>query len=420
MMGTNSNSTMATRVARTLITTCAVAGTLLAAGCQRQEREITEATGDLAAVVEGNNQFAVDLHGAAGQGNVFFSPFSINAALSMVYAGAEGETEQQIADVLGVTVDEETWHVSMGALFDDLVGQHHRGYTLHGANAFWGQENAPFHAAFVDTLENRYLAPLQLVDFEGQSGQATEDINGWVSDQTRGKIEDLFKPGDINAYTKFVLANAIYFKSDWIDTFDEDLTRERDFFVTLDETVSVPQMTQLEYFPYTVDEQVQVLEMPYEDDELAMLIVLPLQVDGLAAVEAELSARKLDLWIDDLVSQEVDVTMPTFEMRHELPLRDTLEALGLTDGFDQASADFSGIVDLEDMNGNYYLHAARHQAYVKVDEKGTEAAAATGFAGGDDDDAAYPEFIADHPFLYLIRDKLTGAILFMGRVEDPS
>ncbi len=399
---------------------CVGASLLLGAGCQRHDREITEATGDMAAVVEGNNQFAVDLYQTADGGNLFFSPFSINAALSMVYAGAEGETETQIADALGVTVDEAAWHDNLGALFDDLVGPHHRGYTLHGANAFWGQETAPFLDPFVDVLENSYLAPLQLADFETGSAEAREDINSWVSKQTKGKIDELFKSGDINGYTKFVLANAIYFKADWVDTFDEDLTRDQDFFVDPDQTVRVPLMTQLESFPYTEDEQVQVLEMPYEDDELAMLIVLPLELDGLDAVEADLSAERLAGWVEEMYSQEVDVTLPTFEMSHELPLVDALEALGVTDAFDQTAADFTGIVDAEDMDGAYYLHAARHKAYVKVDEKGTEAAAATGFAGGDDDDAAYPEFIADHPFLYLIRDRLTGAILFMGRVENPA
>ncbi len=399
---------------------CAGAALLLSVGCERQDREITEATGDMATVVEGNNQLAVDLYQVAGDGNVFFSPFSINAALSMVYAGAEGETEQQIADALGVTVDEAAWHQNMGALFDDLVGQHHRGYTLHGANAFWGQDGAPFLEPFVDVLENEYLAPLQLVDFEGASGEAAEDINRWVSKQTKGKIEELFKPGDINGYTKFVLANAIYFKADWIDTFEEDRTRDVDFFVEPDQAVRVPMMTQLEAFPYTEDEQVQVLEMPYEDDELAMLIVLPNDLDGLDAVEADLSAERLDGWVEDLVTQDVDVSVPRFEMRHELALDDALEALGIVDAFEQSAADFTGIVDAADMNGAYYLHAARHQAYVKVDEKGTEAAAATGFAGGDDDDADYPLFIADHPFVYVIRDKLTGAVLFMGRVENPS
>jgi len=397
-----------------------LAATLLAAGCQRHDREVTEATGDMAAVVAGNNEFAVDLYRAAGDGNVFFSPFSINAALSMVYVGAQGETERQIADALHVTVDEDAWHDNMGALFDDLVGQHHRGYTLHGANAFWGQENAPFLERFVDTLENAYRAPLQVVDFEGDASGAADDINGWVSDQTRGKIEELFKAGDINAYTKFVLANAIYFKADWVDTFDEDRTRDQDFYLTPDQVVRVPLMTQLEHFPYTEDESVQVLEMPYEDDELSMVIVLPLADDGLAEVEAGLTAGQLDGWIADLVDQEVDVTLPTFEMRQELPLKETLESLGVEDAFAELEADFTGIVDADEMNGNYHLHAARHQAYVKVDEKGTEAAAATGFAGGDDDDAAYPFFIADHPFLYLIRDKLTGTVLFMGRVADPS
>jgi serpin B len=404
---------------RTLLPLAALS-LVAAAGC-RDDREITSAEGDMAVVVEGNNRFAVDMYqaNAATEGNLFFSPFSIDIALSMVYAGAEGETEAQIATALGVD-DEDTWHDNLAALTGDLCGEHHRAYSLYAANGTWGQEGVPFLDDFAGLMDTAYGAPIEEVDFMGDADGVTDVINSWVSDETRGAIDELFEAGDLDAYTRLVLANAIYFEADWATQFDKGDSYDQDFTLVDGSAASVPMMHATEEFGFAAVDGARLLEMPYEDEELSMVVVLPDEVDGLADLEASLTAETLADWIAQLHTGDVITALPTVELEHELPLQENLEALGMVDAFDALAADFTGIVDAGDMAANYYVSAARHKAYVKVDEEGTVAAAATGLAVSDL--AAAPsenEFIADHPFIFLIRDMLTDTILFMGRVEDP-
>jgi len=395
---------------------------LVTTGCE-QPREITSADGEMGVIVEGNNELAVGLYDFASQteGNVFFSPFSINAALSMVYAGAEGDTETQIADALLVD-DEDAWHDNLGALLDDLSGEHYRPYTLHTANRVWGQEDVPLHDSFVDVMEDDYLAPVETEDFRTDAEGARNRINDWTKKQTKGHIEELFGSGDMTTNTKLVLVNAIYFKADWEHKFPKSDTYDGSFTLADGSQTSTPLMRiEEESFPYYEDEDVQVIELPYKGEELGMVVVLPTDEAGLPALEAALTAGQLATWIDATGdwTPEANVHLPSFEMDYELPLRDALEYLGMTDMFDEQLADFTGIFTGEGLQGNVYVNAARHKAYVKVDEQGTTAAAATGIAMQDLAAAQSIEFVADHPFLFLIRDRLTGAILFMGRIEDP-
>jgi len=395
---------------------------LLLPGCARDPRLITEAVGDMAVVVEDNNAFAVDLYQAARDepGNLFFSPFSVNAALSMLLAGAEGQTEQQIADVLHVGLDEQAWHDNLAALFADLSGEHGRGYTLLSANAVWGQEGVPFRQDFADLMEISYGAPIRSVNFTADPGAVTDEVNDWVADQTRGHIDPLFQPGDIDDLTRLVLANAIYFEADWASRFDAASTSQQPFTRSDGSTVQVPMMSQESELGYGWDEGLQILELPYEDDEISMVILLPEEADGLPALEEALTAEALAGWLDGLGSVEVAAQIPSFELEAELPLSELLMALGMVDAFDQGAADFTGLVAAEDMGGNWCVQASRHKAWVQVDEAGTTAAAATGVAVGLRSVSGPTTFVADHPFLFLIRDMLTGAVLFVGRVEDPS
>ncbi len=398
-------------------------GLLMATGCE-QPREITSADGEMGVVVEGNNELAVGLYDfAAGTpGNVFFSPFSINAALSMVYAGAETGTETQIADALLVD-DEDAWHENLGALLDDLSGQHYRPYTLHTANQVWGQQDVPLLDSFTGVMEEDYLAPVEVEDFRSDADGARKRINGWVEDQTKGHIEDLFQSGDMTTNTKLVVANAIYFKADWEHKFPKGDTYDGSFTLADGSQIQTPLMRseEEENYPYYEDDDVQVVEIPYKGEELGMVVVLPRDELGLPDVEANLTAAQLTDWIDATGdwSPEVNIHLPSFEMDYELPLKEALESLGMTDMFDPELADFTGIFTGEGLQGNVYVNAARHKAYVKVDEQGTTAAAATGIAMQDLAAVQSVEVVADHPFLFLIRDRLTGAILFMGRIEDP-
>jgi serpin B len=384
-------------------------------GCT-QPRTVTAVDADLAVVVEGNNGFALDLfqEAALEEGNLFFSPFSITAALSMVYAGAEGDTQVEIEEAMGVE-DEALWHANLGMLFDDLVGKHHRAYTLNGANRVWAQDDLGIQADFEDLMNEAYNAPVERMDIAGDPDGATESINRWVSRQTEGFIPELFEKGDISAATMLVLCNAVYFEADWAEQFEEDSTASGTFHAPGGD-VQVPLMHNTATYGYAEVDGLQIAELPYEGDELSMVILLPGGMDELYDLEADLTAADLASMMEQLGNQQVAVTLPRFTMDYELPLKDSLRALGIERLFDASAADLSGIL----AGGGLYIEAARHKAYVDVFEQGTRAAAATGF--GADLSAApdYVDFTADRPFLFLIRDRLTDSILFMGRVEDPS
>lgn len=393
-------------------------------GC-RSPRTLVSLDADQQLVVDGHNDFAVELYQASSayEGNVFLSPFSITAGLSMVYAGAEGDTETQIADAMGV-VDEDVWHETMGALVQDLSGNRHRGYTLHTANAVWGQDSVPFQEAFSDRMADTYGAPIEEIDFASDPEGARQEINGWVADNTDDIIQDAFAAGDIHTLTRMVLANAVFFQADWASQFDEDDTQDRDFTLASGESVQVPTMCQetevYGHFAWDTEgePETSVLRMPYEDEELSFIAILPGSHDGLAELEADLTGEALDSLIADTEDrEEAWVCLPRFEVDYELPLIDVLVDVGIEDLFDAEAADLTGITAQENMADNYYVDVARHRAYVEVNEQGTRAAAFTGFAVADKGGGA--SFVADHPFLYLIRDDLTGTILFMGRMEDP-
>jgi serpin B len=398
------------------IALCSSVLLLTAIGCA-QPRVVTTVDADMAVVVDGNNDFAVDLYQQAAlePGNLFFSPFSITAALSMVYAGTEGETEAEVAAAMGV-VDEPLWHDNLGLLFDDLVGNHHRAYTLSGANRVWSQDGLELAPAFEDLMVDAYNAPVESMDISADPDAATAHINKWVKRQTKGFIPELFEKGDISGATMVVLCNAVYFEGDWAEQFEEDNTQDGAFRTLDGGERSVPLMNNTADYGYAELDGLKIAELPYDGDELSMVVLLPDSDDGIYDLEADLSAGALTEMMDQLSYGEVAMTLPSFTMDYELPLKDTLRALGITSLFQDGVADLSGMIP----GGGLYIEAARHKAYVDVFEQGTRAAAATGFGA---DFTAMPEtsvFTADHPFVFLIRDTLTGSILFMGRVEDPS
>lgn len=389
---------------------------LTAIGCA-QPRVVTTVDADMAVVVDGNNGFAMDMYQQAAlePGNLFFSPFSITAALSMVYAGAEGDSEAEVAAAMGVA-DEALWHDNLGLLFDDLVGKHHRAYTLNGANRVWGQDGLALVPEFEDLMADAYNAPVERIDIGGDPDKATDRINGWVDRQTRGFIPELFEKGDISAATVVVLCNAVYFEGDWAEQFEEDNTRDGEFRTLDGGSLQAPLMHNTATYGYAELDGLKIAELPYEGEELSMVVLLPDADDGIYELEADLSAETLADMIAQIDHGEVEMALPTFTMDYELPLKSTLRALGIESMFDPAAADLGGMVP----GGGLYIEAARHKAYVDVFEHGTRAAAATGFGA---DLTAMPEtnvFTADHPFVFLIRDMLTDSILFMGRVEDPS
>lgn len=393
----------------------------------RVARVVTSADGDIGVMVGGHNDFSWELYAQlreeAEEGNVFFSPFSVTSALGMTLAGAEGTTQEEMAQALHVTGDEAVWHSSLGALTRDLNGDLHRGYTLHIANRLFGQEGYPFEADFLAICADDYGAPLEEWDFISDPEGGRQRVNAWVEEQTQDRIVDLLPEGSVNDGTRLVLANAIYFLADWATAFDPDDTADATFTRLDGSTVTVPMMNMnLEDLEeHSIETgwtaEAGVLRMPYKDDEVSMVVLVPHEVDGLPDLEAGLDAS---VWADALGSlsvSDVPIGLPRLEIDYKTNLIPHLQALGVEAAFDSGAADFTGIATPPE-DGNLYITGAFHQAFVKVDEAGTEAAAATGVVVGNDSEPM--PIIADRPFLFVIQDDLTGAILFIGRVTDPA
>ncbi len=384
----------------------------------RQARKVTSLA---PAVLSGDDAFAWSIYGELSKqpGNLFFSPFSIESALGMTYAGARGETAKQMHDVLHVGVDDATFHAQLGGLARDLSGDKGRGYTLYVANRQFGQEGYAFHQDYTDLLKADYGAELQPVDFAGDPEGARKQVNGWVDNVTHGTIPSLMPPSSIQSTTVLVLANAIYFKAAWTKSFDSKLTQDAPFHRADGSTVTVPMMhrsgslkcTEPNLNPDPSVSTAEVIELPYADNEVSMLVAVPATVDGLPAMEAQLSNGWLDGEVKKLATCDMTLGLPRFTMKWHASLVPSLEDLGMTDAFQ--NADFSGIAD-----ESLFVQAVEHSAYVQVDEHGTTAAAATGVSVGKH--AGPLSYDVDRPFLLVIRDKLTGTLLFIGRVEDPT
>ena len=375
-------------------------------------------------LVAGSNEFAFDLYRALAteDGNLFYSPYSISLALAMTYAGARGETEQEMADTLHFTLPQDRLHPAFNGLDLELAsrgqgaeGTDEEGFRLNIANAIWGQEGYSFLERFLDTLAENYGAGLRIVDFEREAEKARVTINDWVADETEGKIRDLIPPGVIDDLTRLVLTNAIYFNAAWLSPFQEPNTEDGPFHTLDGREVQVPMMSQLASFGYAEGEGYQAVELPYDGEALSMVVLLP-DAGEFEAFEGRLNADLFSSLAEDLTRRQVVLTMPRFKYESTFSLSDALKELGMPTAFTEF-ADFSGM----NGEGGLYIQDVLHKAFVSVDEKGTEAAAATAVVVGTTS-APSPdvELTIDRPFVFLIRDIQTGAVLFAGRVLDPT
>jgi serpin B len=383
-------------------------------------------TADQNALVQGGAAFALDLYGqlASRPGNLFFSPYSVSSALAMTYGGAAGQTAEQMAKTLHLDLPSPRLHAAFGALNQALnVGGQKGGYSLSVANALWGQRGSEFLAPFRDLVRTGYGAGLRVLDFRDDAEGARKTINDWVAVHTNGKIKDLIAPGVLDRLTRLVLTDAIYFKGDWEREFQRQRTSDQLFYVKPGQTIQAPLMTQVADFGYLEGEGFQAVEMVYRGGDVALVAFLPRERFGLAALEKGLSADSLRLWLGRLQDQRVAVHFPRFKMTEQFALAGQLQALGMLDAF-SSKADFSLMNgkrpgDLEALS----ISDVIHKAFVEVNEQGTEAAAATAVvmkrAMAMRPGPPVPEFRADHPFLFLIRDRRSGAILFLGRVVEP-
>ena len=377
----------------------------------------TSLSDQLLSTVAGNTQFALNLYAQlrVNPGNLFFSPYSISTALAMTYAGVREETEAQMAQVLHFTEQAKTHRVfaQLRARMEEIDRADVN--NLRIANRLWPHQRYPFLQPFLDICREEYAAPPVPVDYN-EPDAARQIINDWVAQETEDKIRELITPGILNALTRLVLVNAIYFKGNWASQFDKAKTETAPFWIGPSESIDAPLMQQQATFPYGETANVQIVELPFVGDDLALVVLLPRERDGLRKIEESLSAPDLHSWLRRLRPREVDLCLPRFRVNSSFRLDSTLRALGMADAFDDAKADFSG------MDGEKWLYIAAvlHQAYMEANEEGAEAAAATAVVMKLRSLPPPPAIVrADHPFLFLLREKQTGSLLFMGRVVNP-
>lgn len=378
-----------------------------------------------------NNRFASDLYMTLAKNpdnaghNLFYSPFSISSALAITGEGAKGKTRDEIFTVFHFpgndTVREEGF-----ARINEGINTADTGYTLSTANALWAEKSYPFLPAFTSIARKYYSAEVMNLDFKNTPEESRATINQWVEQKTEDKIRDLLPSGSIDPLTRLVITNAVYFKGTWAEPFDPTLTKEADFRIGTGPSVKVQMMENTgsgARYPYAETDTVQYIELPYiynSTKALSMIVILP-KGDDLKPAEAVLNDNNLSALQGSAVSQRVNLYLPKFRMDTEYSLPETLSAMGMPTAFTGGAADFSGM----DGTKNLYISDVIHKAFIDVNEEGTEAAAATAVVmdlamaapGGN---PPVPEFRADHPFVFLIKDKETGTILFIGRVANPA
>jgi serpin B len=377
-----------------------------------------------AAAADAINRTAFDLFNqisAHSTGNIAFSPYSLATALTMAFAGARGQTAQQMATVLHLLPEGNQVAADFGALLQAINGNgQDRPYELSTADALWSQQGLPIDPSFMQTMQNDYGAPLNTVDFINQTEAARQAINAWAAQETNGLIQNLLPPGSVDPNTRLVLTNAAYFQGDWASPFQT--VAPGDFSTASGQTVSAQMMNQVSPFDYADGGTFQALSMNYQGGDLSMVVLLPEDPNGLPALQQQLTADSLGATLARMNTQAVNVTLPAFQTSDTLDLGQALSDLGMPAAFGNA-ADFSGIAGAP---GQLAIRNVIQKAVVTVNKEGTEAAAATAVTVGGTFMVAGPLppppviFDADHPFLYLIRDNQTGAILFMGRVNDPT
>lgn len=383
---------------------------------------------DVKAAADGVTAFAGDLYAQlrAEKGNLIVSPYSISAAVGMTAAGAEGDTLDQMRQTLHLPAADKI-PGGVGGLMAAVAEPPKNARSkpeLNVANAIWAQQGYPWKKEYVDRANAGFKAGVRDLDFRADPEAARAVINRWVEDQTKERIKDLVPPRAIDQGTKMVLTNAIYFKARWLETFNKANTKPAEFTKSDGSKVRTPLMYQKDKFALAETDALQVLRMPYDGGTTAMYVILPRKADALADVEKQLTGETLAKWTapGERV-EDVKVWFPKFKFTRPTELADTLAKMGMADAFSPQKANFKGMTDNPE---GLFISRVIHKAFVEVDEVGTEAAAATAvvLAPASAPRPVQPpppkEFKADHPFLFVIKHEPTGAVLFLGRVEDPT
>jgi serpin B len=373
-------------------------------------------------VAVGNNELAVDLYKKLTKKNenLFFSPYSISTALAMTYTGAKGTTAKQMEKTLHFNIKNEVLHRGFNQLMRDLDSRSKTGnYQLDIANRIWIQKGLNVEKNFLNTVDRYYSAGIESLNFFGDPENSRKIINNWVENKTRSKIKDLIPKRGVSQSTEMVLTNAIYFLGNWHLKFDERRTRRLPFHITTSKKLDILMMNKEANFKYKKEKDLQVLELPYKGQDLSMLILLPDKIDGITKLEKEISYKNLKRWTSGLAFQNVWLTLPKFKITNNAELSKIFVNMGMSVPFSPKNADFSGI----SLPKRLYISAIFHKAFVDVNEKGTEAAAATAVVMTKPVSEEMPKkfivFRADHPFIFLILDNNSGSILFMGKLAIP-
>lgn len=407
------------------------ASILAISGCAVSEAADAPPPAEVKQVAAGVNSLGMKLLpvlSGGEHGNLFFSPFSIHIAFAMPFAGAAGETRAEMEKTFAYPVDGKG---VLAALYGDFLKSFPgfggtpaaSDYKLALANAIWAEKGYPFAASYMDLVKTTFASQISLVDFTAEYARIRSEINAWVENQTQSRIKDLIPEGVLNALTRLVLVNAVYFKGTWESEFPKKATADAPFLVDGKTEKNVPMMRQTGNFRYAASDAFQTLRLPYKGGTLAMYVFLPRERGGIAALETALAAKPMADWLGGLDEAEVRVSLPKFRMESGFSLVEALKGLGVELAFNEKKADFTRMLDPDKAKGEpgLFISAALHKAFVAVDEEGTEAAAATAVVMETKSMKPLPvEFKADHPFLFGIVHEPTTTVLFLGRVRSPA
>ncbi|MDA3885362.1 MAG: serpin family protein [Candidatus Delongbacteria bacterium] len=371
---------------------------------------------------DSNNEFMMNMYNELTldkkNDNIFFSPFSISSALAMTFAGSDGNTETQMANALEFSSNTDIFHKNFSIVTNRINEIGKKGKVqLSIANSLWLQDGYTFLDNFINIGKKYYDAEIENLNF-AESEKSRQIINKWVEDKTNNKIKDLIPKGILDALTRLVLTNAVYFKGEWKEQFNKNSTNEKSFHTFKGSDVPTKMMYNKARYGYYENDKFQFLEMPYKGDDVSMFVLLPKDKQGLSDIEKTLDMKLINTAIKNIVKKDVKVHFPKFKIGLSYELSNLMKSLGMNDAFSK-KADFSKMTGTKEL----YISAIIHKTFIEVDEKGTEAAAATAVvmrmkSAGPPQPC--PEFIADHPFFYFIRENSTGTILFTGRMNDPS
>ena len=398
------------KVVRILLATTLAASPVVGTG------ETISAEAEL--LVGGNNRFALELYkqlAAKADGNVFISPWSITTALGMAWAGARGETADEMAEVLHFPSDQAATHPLFGELIDTINGIQEEGkLVLNTANALWPATGHAVLPEYTDILDTQYGAHAEALDYKAETEGSRQRINGWVADQTAERILDLIPEGLLGPDTAIVLTNAIYFKGAWKTLFDPEKTSPALFTASDGTEIEVEMMSMKEELLFYEGDGVTLVTLPYHSEHVEAVLISPDDGD-IRALEAKLSTDTIADWLEQRSEAKGNVRLPRFSLRYKEELSSVIKAMGMELPFMPGAADFSGIFG----QPNLFISKILHETFLQVKEEGTEAAGATAIIIERTSVVREPTFNGDRPFLFLIRDTVTGSLLFMGRIAEP-